>query len=366
MDRLMLVDGNNLAMRSAYAFNLSVNLVDFSKDFNPDDVMDDHNNFPTGVLHGFFKSLANIRTHYPEHYIAVVWDGGYKYRSEISKAAVEKGEIPEAYKENRHKKAPDEQMLNFLRQKEELRSAISMTNMPQIVVEGQEADDVIASYVDKYLPHMQSIIMATNDKDYFQLLDSKVMILKSDSIIDTDWFSSEYGGLKPRQWVDAAAFSGDSGDNIFGVPGWGETTAVKAVKEHGSFEGVMLHFHKEFDHLREKHPDIKGEELEALKSIKNSNDRQKYPNISESTPFTGVAAAVEGGKLKMPKVVLTALMYEGRAKLAKVLKQMKRDIALPALPNWSRNKQADFMKFCEKYRLREVSALSGSLCGTQP
>ena len=103
MKRLLLIDGNNIAMRSAYAFNLSVNLVDFSKEFNPDEVMDSRNNFPTGVLHGFFKSLAAMRASYPEHYMAIVWDGGYHRRTGLTKTAFDAGIIPETYKENRRR-----------------------------------------------------------------------------------------------------------------------------------------------------------------------------------------------------------------------------------------------------------------------
>ena len=367
MEKLLLIDGNNMAMRSAYTFlNLSVSLIDFSKDFNPDNAMDRNNNFPTGVLHGFFKSLASLRARYPDYYIAIVWDGGYHRRTDLTKVAYDKGIISEVYKEARRRKAPDEVTLNYAKQKEPLKAAISLTNIPQIVVDGEEADDVIASYAHRYMAQASSIVLSTNDKDYFQLIDKKIYILRNDEIMDTESFEREYG-IKPRQWIDVAAFSGDAGDTIVGVPGWGDTTSLKAIREHGSFETAMIKFHAEYDHLRVAHPDISGEALAELISFKNSNNKQKYPNISGTTPFTGVALAVEKGKVKkMPKVILTALMYEERAGLAKVLKKMKTDIDLPWLPMWNRNMEADFVKFCEKYNLRDVASLSTKLCAVQP
>jgi 5'-3' exonuclease len=367
MERLLLIDGNNLAMRAAYAFNLFVNLTDFSKEFDPDMVMDRTNHFPTGVLHGFFKSLAAIRAHYPEHYIAIVWDGGYHRRSEISKAAMNKGIIPETYKENRRRKDPDEQTRNYIKQKDLLREALSMTNFPQIVVDGEEADDVIASYVFKYLSQANNIMLATNDKDYFQLIDKRVFVLRGDEIVDPERFAMHNDGIKPTQWIEVAAFCGDAGDNIFGVPGWGETTAIRTIKEWGTFERAMANFHTCFDHLRTIHPDLSGDELKMLKDMKSSNGRAKFPNIGPSTPFTGVAMALENGKVKkMPKTSLTALMYEERAMLSRTLKAMKTNIDLPNLPYWRRCMEDKFVAFCDKYGLKEVSSLSGRLCAPQP
>jgi 5'-3' exonuclease len=367
MEKLLLIDGNNMAMRSAYSFmNLSVPLMDFTKEFNPDNAMDKSNNFPTGVLHGFFKSLASMRNRYPDYYIAIVWDGGYHRRTDLTKVACDKGLIPETYKENRRKKAPDEVTLNFIKQKQPLKEAISLTNFPQIVVDGEEADDVVASYANKYMNQARIIALSTNDKDYYQLIGDKVFVLRNEEIMDIDSFSREYG-IHPSQWVDVSAFEGDAGDNIFGVPGWGSKTSLDTIRDHGSFESAMTKFHTEYDHLRVTYPDLTEEGLKPLLELKNSNKKPKYPNIDETTPFTGVALAVEAKKIKkMPKVILTALMYEERASLAKILKKMKTDIDLPELPMWNRNMEEQFVKFCEKYGLSEVASLSGKICAAQP
>ena len=103
--KFLFIDGNNLGVRTAFANSgLRADMIDFKKDdFNPDEAFDDDKSFPTSTLHGFFKTLAMCRQQYPEFYIAVVWDSGYKRRTEESQAAVEKGVIPEPYKANRHR-----------------------------------------------------------------------------------------------------------------------------------------------------------------------------------------------------------------------------------------------------------------------
>lgn len=362
--KILLVDGNNLAHRMAHAFDLHVNLTDFTKPFNPDDVMDDSNHFPTGVLHGVLRTLSYVRQTFPDHLMAVVWDGGYTLRTEISLAAVADGLIPEEYKGNRKRRAPDQATINLGMQKEELRKAIGMTNIPQVVVDGEEADDVIASYVRIYRARGDTVMAMTNDHDYYQLLGEGVTILKSDKPMDAQAFTGEYK-VSPTKWVDVGGLAGDDSDNIFGVPGWGEPTAISAVLEHGSLEGVMAHHHKTYDHLRAAHPDVSGDELKFLKSLKHPSERIKYPCISEKTPFTGVALAMEAKKLKIPAKALAVLMFEPRAILAKRLKTMNSGIELPDLPVWDRSDIVAYSSFCDRYALNEVKGMAKAICSRQ-
>ena len=166
--KLLLIDGNNLAIRSAFANSeLSVRLQSVkNEEVHPDDAFDSGESFPTGVLHGFFRSVAMLKGKYPDHYMAIAWDGGNTRRRNLTKPAVEAGIIPEDYKENRLSGEPKKEIENFIKQKEDLRKAISYTNIPQIVVNGEEADDVIASYVSKYSGVATEIILFTTDKDY--------------------------------------------------------------------------------------------------------------------------------------------------------------------------------------------------------
>ena len=103
MANYLLVDGNNLACRAAFAnADLKIDLIDFEGDFNPDDAFDDDKTFPTGAIHGFFRSLASLRAKFPDSYLAVIWDSGYKRRLEVSTDAMNRGVIPEPYKSNRN------------------------------------------------------------------------------------------------------------------------------------------------------------------------------------------------------------------------------------------------------------------------
>jgi 5'-3' exonuclease len=366
MGKLMFIDANNLGVRSAFANSeLHADTIDFSKDFNPDDTLDGKTQFPTGAIHGFFRSITSYRKEYPEHYLVAVWDGGYPRRLAMSQEAVKTGAIPEAYKENRRKKDAPQPIKDFVRQKPEIQAMLSLTNIPQVIVRGEEADDVIASYVDQ--DHDNELIAQTTDKDYYQLFRDKVTILRGDGImLDRDWFVREYG-IQPKQWVDVAAFMGDDGDNIFGVPGWGEGTSCKYIAEHGDYQTVLRLFHEQYDKVRDTLPDLSGEEFRVLKGLKNKKGHSVYPDLTDTMPFTGVAMAYENGKIKLPKVALTALMYESRTGLAYSLKMMRKDIKVPALPaTWDRQKQDEFVAVCDKYQLSVVSQDADVICAKQP
>ena len=389
---LLLIDGNNLAISCAFVHNLSVqidgqpetssdiaadlgtvkpevelvNTLQESADGGP--IM---NTFPTGVLHGFFSSLASIRKTYSDHYCVVVWDGGNQRRVAATRLAVDNNIVPELYKENRHKKDAPQEILDFMKQKPELRNAISLTDIPQILIANEEADDVIASYVTQYAEHCDSIIICTSDKDYYQLLSDKVRLLRNGNLFGVHWFRKEFG-INPLQWVDVGALCGDSGDNIFGIPSWGDRTAINAVIQHGSCERVMEALHREMDELRETYPDLDADGLSELQKIKLPSGKQKYPQIYNHTPFTGVAMAIEKKLLKKPKTTLLALMFEQRVHLAKQLKAMKLDLKVPTLPGWKnaapwkRADQTKFQEFCDKYKLIEIGKDVDIICSPQP
>ncbi len=371
--KFLLIDGNNLAIRSAFANSeLSVSLQSVkNEEVHPDDAFDSGDAFPTGVLHGFFRSVAMLKGKYPDHYMAIAWDGGNARRRSLTKPAVEAGIIPEDYKENRLVGEPKKEIENFIKQKEDLRKAISYTNIPQIVVNGEEADDVIASYVSKYSSIASEIILFTTDKVYYQLLSSNVSVLRSEDLVTEVSFRSEFG-VDPKKWVDIGAFMGDTSDNIFGVPGWGEKTAIAAIQQNGSFDLVYESFHKECDILREKYPDLTGDDLSNLRKMVSPKGRTKYPDLFNGAPFTGVALAVENGTIKKPKSLINALIYEQRARLAKVLKEMVLDIKVPNLPgtfganSWDRKMEKEFLDFCTKFSLKDVSDEYESICSRQP
>lgn len=371
--KLLIIDGNNLAIRTAFTnceLSAQINTSD-NADLHPDNIFESGERFPTGVFHGFFRTIVMLRKSYPEHNFVIAWDGGNTRRTTLTDPAVAKGIIPSGYKANRKtEEEPKIEIANFLKQKEDLRKALSFTNIPQIVVKDEEADDIAASYVGKYEKDCEQIILFTTDKDYYQLLSPEVSVLRANDFVTEETFTSQYG-IPPKSWVDVGALMGDDSDNIFGVPGWGEKTAIAAIQQNKSFESTYESFHKECDELRVKYPDLSGTEIEALTKLKSPTGKFKYPGISEKTPFTGVALAIENKAIKKPKSVINALMHEERARLAKVLKKMVLDLPLPNLPGtfgvpiWDRKMEKEFLEFCNKYSLNEVAEDYEVICAPQ-
>ena len=368
--KLVLIDANNLAIRHAFAHQLSVQLA--AKSDHPDDFNDPRDSFPTGVFHGFFKSLIMLRQRFPERYFAIVWDGGSRFRIELTRGYVAQGILPEEYKGNRRRQPPKEPILNFLKQKPDLLRAISCTNIPQQIVKDEEADDVIASYVAKYKNQVESILLVTDDKDYFQLLDGNVNIFRRDELYTRNDFRAVFG-LEPDKWVEIGALMGETGetkDNIFAIPGWGIETAKEWIQTHKTAEAVLTFLHGRWDNLRVQYPDLSGEAFQALAKLETPAKKPKYTFLHEKMPFTGVAWALEKKQVKIPKSELLALMHEEKMPIAKVLKTM-RIFDVPTLPGvdappWNRQLQSKFVSFCRHYQLNEIEMDAEMICAPQP
>ena len=132
---------------------------------------------------------------------------------------------------------------------------------------------------------------------------------------------------------------GDNGDNIFGIPGWGEKTAIKALKKHGSLDKVLEAYKAKYEDARKAHSDLNTREdgkdlFKYLYEKKSKKDRFVYPDISFDMPYTGVLLAFDQGFVTGSKSEIMALLFESRVKLAYSLKKMDDDI--PELPEFSK------------------------------
>ena len=320
----ILIDGNNLAVRAAFA----------------NDGLTNAEGLPTGVHYGVFQSLISLRQKFPEHEMLIVWDGKSKRRMQESEDGVKQGLIPEAYKQNRKKKEMPEPLKNFYKQAPYLQKGIGQTGLPQIRLAKFEADDVIASYVKALKASSEDVVMVTSDKDYYQLLDSNVRLwdgMKMAEILYEAW--KDIWGIEPPQWVEVGALMGDNGDNIFGIPGWGEKTAIKALKKHGSLDKVLEAYKAKYEDARKAHSDLNTREdgkdlFKYLYEKKSKKDRFVYPDISFDMPYTGVLLAFDQGFVTGSKSEIMALLFESRVKLAYSLKKMDDDI--PELPEFSK------------------------------
>ena len=314
---LLLIDGLNFAFRSAYtaqgitAKGKPIHLV-------------------FGFLRTFVYLMKTIEKDNPESKIdkIICWDSGrYDERMRLSEEGVKRGIIDKTYKQARREKkqnASEEEkmeMRDMRRQLEVLQEILQQTNIHQITIEGEEGDDVCASYVEQYKNEYNKVYIVTSDHDHYQLLDENVFIYDAikRKMHGLDTFKSEYN-IEPWQWVDYCAFLGDTGDTILGCNGFGKKKALPYIVEYKTLDGVYKYFHQLTDDIREKYPDI-----ELTDDI-----REKYPKLTTSI-CSGIRIALEKRTLKklpFPKVVLNAIEQEEKVRLAYKLKKMRTDLTL--------------------------------------
>lgn len=181
---------------------------------------------PTNGLYAFTSMLLNvIRDHRPTH-LAVTFDPpGDTFRHDLY----------EPYKANRES-PPDElrvQMPHF-------RRIVKALNIPCLELKGYEADDVIGTIVRSPLREGKRVVILTGDKDLFQLVDEETVLLDSmrGKRVDIEAVYERFQ-VGPDRVSDVLALSGDTSDNVPGVPGIGEKTAGKLIAEFGSLEGLL-------------------------------------------------------------------------------------------------------------------------------
>ena len=218
MKKVILVDGNNLLFRSYYATAYSGNLMKNSK------------GFPTNALFGLTNMLNKIIKEENPEYMLVAFDKGKTFRHEKYKD----------YKAGRIK-TPDDLVVQF-KPSRELTRALGIKCFE---IDNYEADDIIGTYskLIEENPDYEGIIVSS-DKDLLQLISPKVKVklLKTKDYImmDEDEFKNTYG-LDPIKMIDLKGLMGDASDNIPGVKGIGEKTAIKLLQEYGSLENLYDH-----------------------------------------------------------------------------------------------------------------------------
>jgi DNA polymerase-1 len=213
--KLLLLDGHSLAYRAFFALPVE-NFATSSGQH-------------TNAVYGFASMIINlIRDEKPTH-IAAAFDVSRKtFRSE---------KFPE-YKANRAS-TPDE----FRSQISYINELLDSFRIPHFELEGFEADDVIATFVDKF-KNDSEIVICTGDRDSFQLVAEGVTVLYPKKGVTelarmTPQAVEEKYGLTPAQYPDFAALRGDPSDNLPSIPGVGEKTATKWIQEFGSLKELV-------------------------------------------------------------------------------------------------------------------------------
>lgn len=213
--RAILIDGNNLLFRSYYATAYNGNLMKNSKDF------------PTNALYGFVNMINKILNEENPEYIMVAFDKGKNFRHDKY----------ENYKAGRIETPND-----LLKQFPYAYQILEAMGITALNLENYEADDIIGTFArmaDENDLYDATII--SSDKDLLQLISKEVNVklLKQSGYIlmNTEVFRETYK-CDPIKMIDLKALMGDSSDNIPGVKGIGEKTAINLISEYGSLEEV--------------------------------------------------------------------------------------------------------------------------------
>ena len=168
---------------------------------------------PSGAVKGVLNMLRSLRKQYPESPFAVVFD---------AKGGTFRDELFADYKANRPS-MPDDMRVQI----EPLHAAVRALGFPLLCVEGVEADDVIGTLARSSAAASRPVVVSTGDKDMAQLVDEHITLVNTmtGTVLDIEGVKGKFG-VAPEQIIDLLALMGDTADNIPGVKGVGEKTAV--------------------------------------------------------------------------------------------------------------------------------------------
>jgi DNA polymerase-1 len=217
MPTLLLIDGHSQAYRAFFAIK------------NP---MSTREGEPTGAVYGFARKLLSTLRDYKPQGVAVAFDTGDTFRH---------SEFPE-YKATRDA-MPDDMRTQMTRIEQLLRAF----DIPIVTYPNFEADDILGTLSRQAAAEGTDVLVMTGDRDMFQLVDERVKILYTSGGPNPE--TKIYGlpevqeryGLTPQQFIDLKALTGDTSDNIPGVPGVGDKTAIKFLQQFGSLDGLYAH-----------------------------------------------------------------------------------------------------------------------------
>ena len=219
MAKLLVIDGNSLLFRAYYATSYTGN------------IMRTKDGVPTNALFAFGNMIHRIISSFKnDEHIIVAFDTGKKTfrHSEL-----------DTYKANR-KPCPEELIVQMPLARELLHALGVFTSE----IEGYEGDDIAGTVAKKAAKEGYEVEIYTSDKDFLQLIDENIEIhilkkgLSEVEIIDNQNMVEKFG-FTPLQILDFKGLRGDSSDNLPGIPGIGDKTAVKLIQEYGSLEAII-------------------------------------------------------------------------------------------------------------------------------
>ena len=273
-DHFYLIDGSGYIFRAYYALPPLTRKSD---------------GLPVGAVSGFcnmlFKLLEDSKSddnlEKPTHF-AVIFDSARKnFRNEIYSE----------YKGNRSE-APDDLIPQF----EYIRQSVKAFNLPSIELINYEADDLIATYVEKILDLGAKVTIVSSDKDLMQLYKKGVRIYDpmKNKFINQDDVHNKFG-VTPEKVIDVQSLAGDSTDNVPGVPGIGVKTAAELINQYGTLENLLKNASKIKQNKRRetlinnKDEAIISKKLVTLKKdvpVKNKIEEFKLKSVDQEKLYT--------------------------------------------------------------------------------
>jgi len=207
VDRLLIVDGHAYAYRAFHAIRS----------------LRSPSGRPTNAIYGFVKMLARMRSAIEPTHLIVVWDGGL--------SAQRVSVLPE-YKAQRPAMPGD-----LRPQLDEIVGYLQAAGVASFCRDGVEADDYIACLARHAAEAGMAVVIASSDKDFMQLVSARIGLLNPNDKSETVWTDEQVrakSAVEPAQVLDWLSLTGDSVDNIPGVPGVGPKTAAGLLKQFGS------------------------------------------------------------------------------------------------------------------------------------
>lgn len=227
--RAILIDGNNLLFRSYYATAYNGNLMKNSK------------GFPTNALFGFVNMLNKIINEEKPEYIMVAFDTGHNFRKDLC----------DTYKDGRIE-TPNDLKIQF----PEAKKICTLLGIKYIECDNYEADDIIGTFArmaDEDKNYNATII--SSDKDLLQLISDEVdvkLLKQKDYILMNEQTFFDHYGIKPIRMIDLKALIGDPSDNIPGVKGIGEKTALSLLVKYDTLDNLYNHLDELTPKTKEK------------------------------------------------------------------------------------------------------------------
>ncbi|MCZ6684684.1 MAG: DNA polymerase I [Candidatus Dadabacteria bacterium] len=252
---LYLIDGSSYIFRAYYAIRHLSN----SK------------GFPTNAVYGFTAMLFKFLKDYEPTHLGIVFD---------SKGSTFRDDIYPLYKANRSEPPED-----LVPQFSKIFEMVDAFNIPQVQLEGFEADDLMGTISKNVEKEDAKVVLVTGDKDFCQLVSDKVTLLDTmkNKITGIAAVKEKYG-VSPERVIDVFALAGDAVDNIPGVKGIGEKTAVSLISKFGSLDELFQNLEdvskRQKTLIEEKKEDaILSKELVTIKTdvdIETSLEKFKY------------------------------------------------------------------------------------------